>query len=70
MLGAICCYYLYTRRLRLAGEPKLAYNIAVRNSDFFDLEKDAKCMNCHLIEMGSMACYQELCPECGKPPPK
>ena len=26
-------------------------------------------MNCILIEMGEMACYQERCPECGRIPP-
>ena len=26
-------------------------------------------MNCVLIEMGEMACYQERCPECGRIPP-
>ena len=27
------------------------------------------CMNCLLIEMGEMACYQERCPQCGRIPP-
>ena len=27
------------------------------------------CMNCLLIEMGEMACYQERCPDCGRIPP-
>lgn len=31
--------------------------------------KDLPCQNCKLIEMGSMACYQGICPECGRPPP-
>ena len=26
-------------------------------------------MNCLLIEMGEMACYQERCPDCGRIPP-
>ena len=26
-------------------------------------------MNCMLIEMGEMACYQERCQECGRIPP-
>ena len=26
-------------------------------------------MNCLLIEMGEMACYQERCPQCGRIPP-
>ena len=26
-------------------------------------------MNCLLIEMGEMACYQERCPQCGRVPP-
>ena len=29
----------------------------------------APCMNCLLIEMGEMACYQERCQECGRIPP-
>ena len=35
-----------------------------------DDDKDVDCLNCRLIEMGSMACYQELCPQCGRPPPR
>ena len=31
--------------------------------------KELPCMNCKLIEMGSMACYTELCPDCNRPPP-
>ena len=27
------------------------------------------CLNCRLIEMGEMACYQEKCPQCNKVPP-
>ena len=27
------------------------------------------CQNCKLIEMGSMACYGDKCPDCGRPPP-
>ena len=27
------------------------------------------CLNCILIEMGEMACYQERCPQCGRIPP-
>ena len=27
------------------------------------------CLNCRLIEMGEMACYQERCPQCDKVPP-
>ena len=27
------------------------------------------CLNCRLIEMGEMACYQEKCPQCDKVPP-
>ena len=27
------------------------------------------CLNCRLIEMGEMACYQERCPQCHKVPP-
>ena len=30
---------------------------------------DMPCLNCRLIEMGEMACYQERCPQCDKVPP-
>ena len=30
---------------------------------------DMPCLNCRLIEMGEMACYQERCPQCGRIPP-
>ena len=37
---------------------------------YFSISKDqTPCMNCLLIEMGEMACYQERCPQCGKIPP-
>ncbi len=39
-------------------------------SPFQDPDKEPECQNCHLIEMGSMACYQGICPQCGRPPPK
>jgi len=47
------------------------YPIAVSNHLFMDSElmKDPPCQNCNLISMGSMACYQGKCPECGKTPP-
>ena len=36
----------------------------------YSISKDqAPCMNCLLIEMGEMACYQERCPQCGRVPP-
>ena len=36
----------------------------------YSTSKDqAPCMNCLLIEMGEMACYQERCPQCGRIPP-
>ena len=27
------------------------------------------CVTCQLIEMGEMACYNEVCPGCGRVPP-
>ena len=37
---------------------------------YFSITKDlTPCMNCLLIEMGEMACYQERCPQCGRIPP-
>jgi hypothetical protein len=35
----------------------------------FSTSNDLPCLNCRLIEMGEMACYQERCPQCGKVPP-
>ena len=50
---------------------KVKYPVAISNSLFRDSEdrKELPCQNCNLIAMGSMACYQEFCPECGKIPP-
>merc|ERR1712108_9175 len=31
--------------------------------------KEMPCLNCRLIEMGEMACYQDRCPQCGRVPP-
>ena len=31
--------------------------------------KELPCLNCRLIEMGEMACYEDRCPQCGKMPP-
>ena len=31
--------------------------------------KEIFCMNCLLIEMGEMACYQARCPQCNRIPP-
>jgi len=47
------------------------YPIAVSNRLFrsSELLKDLPCQNCNLISMGSMACYQEKCPECDRTPP-
>jgi len=62
----------------ICGPPKMkvaywtpAYPVAMSNSLFTDSQigKDLPCQNCNLIDMGSMACYQEFCPECGKIPP-
>ena len=42
------------------------------NSFFFQDENitlKPPCQNCKLIEMGSMACYTEFCPDCGEVPP-
>ena len=33
------------------------------------LKNQTECMNCLLIGMGEMACYQERCPHCGRIPP-
>ena len=50
---------------------KVKYPVAISNSLFRDSEagKELPCQNCNLIGMGSMACYQEFCPDCGKIPP-
>ncbi len=31
--------------------------------------KELPCLNCRLIEMGEMVCYEGKCPQCGRPPP-
>ena len=36
---------------------------------FFSLGLPPPCLNCILIEMGEMACYQDRCPQCGRVPP-
>ena len=33
------------------------------------MDKELPCLNCRLIEMGEMACYQDRCPQCGQVPP-
>ena len=45
--------------------------VAVSNHLFKDDEINLglPCQNCKLIEMGSMACYGDKCPDCGRPPP-
>jgi len=47
------------------------YRVAMSNGLFNDsaMMRDLPCQNCKLILMGSMACYQGKCPECGKVPP-
>eukprot|EP00096_Caligus_rogercresseyi_P004758 TRINITY_DN19209_c0_g1_i1.p1 TRINITY_DN19209_c0_g1~~TRINITY_DN19209_c0_g1_i1.p1 ORF type:complete len:165 (-),score=10.59 TRINITY_DN19209_c0_g1_i1:705-1199(-) len=47
------------------------YSVAISNRLFKDdaSEKDLPCLNCRLIEMGEMACYEETCPQCGQVPP-
>ncbi|CAB4070346.1 unnamed protein product [Lepeophtheirus salmonis] len=47
------------------------YSVAISNRLFKDDTpgKDLPCLNCRLIEMGEMACYEETCPQCGKIPP-
>ena len=51
---------------------KVDYPVAISNRLFTNpelLKRDLPCQNCNLILMGSMACYQEKCPECGNTPP-
>ena len=52
-------YFIYILHLLYAN--KLLSNA------YFRISKDLPpCLNCLLIEMGEMACYQERCPECGR----
>merc|ERR1712059_116557 len=50
---------------------KVGYSVAVSNRLFTkDMTgKDLPCLNCRMIEMGEMACYQSVCPDCKRPPP-
>ena len=36
---------------------------------FIRNNQELPCQNCLFIEMGSMACYTETCPDCGRVPP-
>ena len=53
------------------SENQPSYSVAISNSLFKEggNTKDMPCLNCRLIEMGEMACYQERCPQCDKVPP-
>ena len=64
------CFQTWKQK-SLKEYPRLEYPVAVSNRLFETAEigKDLPCQHCHLIEMGSMACYTEFCPECGKIPP-
>ncbi|TRY72145.1 hypothetical protein TCAL_10607 [Tigriopus californicus] len=61
---------LLKKRNQEPREHQAIYTAAVPNSHFTADNKEMSCLNCRLIEMGSMACYQELCPQCGRPPPR
>lgn len=68
----ICVFGLYAlmrKKPRSSEEDGVEYNAAVQNRHYMSESKEMECLNCRLIEMGSMACYQELCPQCGRPPP-
>ena len=58
-------------KVKVKKYPEPKYQVAVSNRLFKDSEilKDLPCQYCNLIKMGSMACYTEFCPECGKIPP-
>jgi len=51
---------------------KREYQVAMSNRLFQDSEMglDLPCMHCKRIEMGEIACYQDVCPECGKTEPR
>ena len=68
------CYKCYKVQKRgTTTSEEATYSVAVSNHLFKDddalMKADLPCQNCKLIEMGSMACYTETCPACGKPPP-
>ena len=68
------CYKCYKAQKRgTTASDEATYSVAVSNHLFKDdnalMKADLPCQNCKLIEMGSMACYTETCPACGKPPP-
>eukprot|EP00095_Tigriopus_kingsejongensis_P008666 maker-scaffold72_size415059-snap-gene-1.16 protein:Tk08666 transcript:maker-scaffold72_size415059-snap-gene-1.16-mRNA-1 annotation:"ring finger membrane protein" len=72
VFGGISLYLLLQKcRNQDRDEEKPPYSVAVSNHLFKDdiTKNDLPCLNCHLIEMGDMACYEELCPQCGQAPP-
>eukprot|EP00088_Acartia_fossae_P043728 TRINITY_DN46173_c0_g1_i1.p1 TRINITY_DN46173_c0_g1~~TRINITY_DN46173_c0_g1_i1.p1 ORF type:complete len:115 (+),score=2.67 TRINITY_DN46173_c0_g1_i1:55-399(+) len=69
LFGIICGVIRFMRRGDETRES--GYSVAVSNRLFNDCsdKNDLPCLNCRLIEMGSMACYQDKCPQCGRTPP-
>ena len=68
------CYKCYKVQKRgTTTSEEATYSVAVSNHLFKDdnalMKADLPCQNCKLIEMGSMACYGDKCPDCGRPPP-
>ena len=43
--------------------------ICTIQGSFIRNNQELPCQNCLFIEMGSMACYTETCPDCGRVPP-
>ena len=69
-LSAFVRLYKYCKNQgKTSSEP--SNYVAISNHLFKDDEINLglPCQNCKLIEMGSMACYGDKCPDCGRPPP-
>lgn len=63
--------YSHIENVKLFGSMLALVQIKHNNFQIFqDASTDGKdglpCLNCRLIEMGEMACYQEQCPQCGR----
>ncbi|TRY77923.1 hypothetical protein TCAL_09764 [Tigriopus californicus] len=71
VFGGVVLYFCSKRRKDQNAGTNPPYSVAMSNHLFKgDITKnELPCLNCRLIEMGDMACYQELCPQCGQEPP-
>ncbi len=74
-MNNVACLILHGEGTKVGGQPaeeqKLEKNTTILVGELQDggMDKELPCLNCRLIEMGEMACYQDRCPQCGQVPP-